>query len=203
MLSPGRMFATDWVKMLGLSWSRSNEADFGRYKLYRSYVPGVASSTVRELIAELSSQGDTDFTDTGLDPDSTYYYAVYVVDQIGLSALSNEVFGTTLANEPPDPVELYAPWAPDTTSLEISWAASEAEDFREYELIGWDQDPPNPPNSADKRLLARFPMRDDTFYTHASLIDSFVYWYQVIVVDSFGARAASDSVSGSPRQGSS
>jgi len=186
-------------RKLGLSWSRSTEPDFGGYKLYRSYVPGVAASTARELIAEPGTPGDTEFTDTGLRPDSTYYYAVYVVDQIGLEALSNEVAGTTLANEPPDPVVLYSPWAPDTTSLEISWSASDAEDFRAYELIGWDQDPPDPPNSAGKRLLARFTMIDDTFYTHTSLIDSFVYWYQVVVVDSFGARAVSDSVSGSPR----
>ena len=174
-------------RRLGLSWSRSNEPDFASYRLYRSYTPGVGSSTARELIADVTSQGNTEFTDTGLDPDSTYYYAVYVIDEIGLEAMSNEVAGTTLANEPPDPVELYTPWAPDTTSLEISWSESDASDFKQYELIGWEQDPPDPPNSADKRLLARFTAPDETFYTHESLIDTFTYWYQVIQIAAISA----------------
>lgn len=186
-------------RSIALSWSRNNDADFDRYKLYRSYVPGVATSTQRRLLAEIEDPGQTDFTDSGLKPDSTYYYAVYALDAIGLSAISNEVAGTTLANEPPDPVDLYTPWAPDSTSLILSWSRSVEDDFREYEVIGWEQDPPNPPSTSDKRVLARVTTASETFYTHSSLVDSLVYWYEVAVVDSFGARALSNSVSGSPR----
>ncbi len=186
-------------RRLALSWSESNDSDFENYKLYRSYIPGVDTSTERELIAQITTPGGTDFTDSGLEPDSTYYYAVYVTDGIGLSTISNEVFGTTLANESPDPVELYPPWAPDTTSLEISWSQSDEDDFMQYELLGWEQDPPNPPDSAGKRVIARFDSPGETFYTHESLIDTMIYWYQVAVIDSFGARAVSDSASGSPR----
>ncbi len=186
-------------RRISLSWSRSTDSDFDAYRLYRSYLPGVDTSVDRELIASLQSSSQTDYTDSGLEPDSTYYYAVYVVDEIGLSDISNEVSATTLANEPPDPVELYAPWAPDSTSLMISWSESDAEDFRQYELVGWQQDPPNPPDDATKHVLARFNTAGETFYTHTSLIDTLVYWYQVAVKDSFGAVALSDSVSGSPR----
>lgn len=186
-------------RSIALSWSRNNDADFDRYKLYRSYVPGVATSTQRRLLAEIVDAGQTDFTDSGLEPDSTYYYAVYALDAIGLSAISNEVAGTTLANEPPAPVVLYPPWAPDSTSLTLSWSRSDEEDFREYEVIGWEQDPPNPPGTSDKRVLARITTASETFYTHASLVNTLVYWYEVAVVDSFGARALSNSVSGSPR----
>jgi fibronectin type 3 domain-containing protein len=186
-------------RSITLSWSRNNDSDFDRYKLYRSYVPGVGTSTRRRLLAEIVDAGQTDFTDSGLEPDSTYYYAVYALDAIGLSAISNEVAGTTLANEPPDPVQLYAPWAPDSVSLVLSWSRSEEDDFREYEVIGWEQDPPNPPNTSAKRVLARVATASETFYTHSSLVDSLVYWYEVAVVDSFGARALSNSVSGSPR----
>lgn len=184
-------------RRLSISWSRNNDSDFDSYKLYRSYVPGVDGSTERELLAEITDQGDTDHSDSGLEPDSTYYYAVYVTDEIGLSVVSNEVAGTTLANELPEPVELYAPWAPaDSTELRLSWSRSEAEDFMAYELIGWQQDPPNPPQSNQKRLITRIDNVGETFYTHSSLVDSLVYWYQVAVVDSFGAKAYSDSVSG-------
>jgi fibronectin type 3 domain-containing protein len=186
-------------RSIALSWSRNNDTDFDRYKLYRSYVPGVATSTQRRLLAEIVEPGQTEYTDSGLEPDSTYYYAVYAFDAIGLSAISNEVAGTTLANEPPDPVELYAPWAPDSTSLTLSWSRSEADDFQEYEVIGWEQDPPNPPSTSDKRVLARITTASETFYTQSSLDNTLVYWYEVAVVDSFGSRALSNSVSGSPR----
>ncbi|MFH1502382.1 MAG: hypothetical protein ABIG03_04980 [Candidatus Eisenbacteria bacterium] len=186
-------------RRIALSWSRNTDPDFGSYKLYRSYVPGVGSSTARVLISEGLAASQTDFTDTDLEPDSTYYYAVYVVDDIGLTAISNEVPGTTLANTPPAPVTMYAPWAPDSTSLIVSWSQSDEGDFRQYELVGWEQDPPNPPDTAGKRVIARFDQPEDTFYTHSSLIESLVYWYEVTVVDSFGATATSGSVSGSPR----
>lgn len=186
-------------RSIALSWSRNNDPDLERYKLYRSYVPGVGVSTQRRLIADLAGAGETDFTDSGLAPDSTYYYAVYAVDAIGLSTISNEVVGWTLANDPPEPVTLYAPWAPDSTSLTLSWSRSGEDDFLEYEVIGWEQDPPDPPNVAGKRVLARIDAAGETFYTHSSLVDTLVYWYEVAVVDSFDARAVSNAVSGSPR----
>jgi hypothetical protein len=186
-------------RRLALSWSRSNENDFASYKLYRSYVPGVGTSTSRVLLSQISNPGDTEYTDGGLHPDSTYYYAVYVVDGIGLSTLSNEVPGTTMANEPPSPVELYEPWPTDTTSLRISWSQSDEVDFKCYELFSWEQDPPNPPDTASKRLIARLASPGETFFTHEGLDRSLVYWYEVAVVDSFGARAVSESVSGSLR----
>jgi fibronectin type 3 domain-containing protein len=186
-------------RRLALSWTRSNTTDFASYKLYRSYVPGVGTSLSRVLLSQISDPGETEYTDGGLRPDSTYYYAVYVVDGIGLATLSNEVAGTTMPNDPPSPVELYEPWPTDTTSLAISWSQSEERDFRCYELFGWEQDPPHPPNTSSKRLIARLTTPGETFYTHTGLIDSLVYWYEVAVVDSFGARALSGSVSGALR----
>ncbi len=186
-------------RALALSWTRNNDSDFASYKVYRSYVPGVETSGEIELLAEITSAPQTDYTDTGLEPDSTYYYAVYVLDDIGHSVVSNEVAGTTMANEPPAPVELYQPWAADTTTIEVSWSQSDEDDFMQYELIGWEQIPPNPPDSAGKRLLVRIDVPTDTFYTHESLVGGTLYWYQVAVVDSFGASALSDSMAGTPR----
>lgn len=188
-------------RRIALSWTRSNEDDFARYKFYRSYVPGVDTSTERELLAEITNPAETDFVDHGLEPDSTYYYAVYVVDDVGLSAVSNEVTATTAANEPPEAVELFTPWAPadtDSQSLELSWEQSDAPDFMSYELFGWEEHPPDPPDTGQKRLLARRESPGETFYTHSNLSEGVVYWYEVAVVDSFGARAISNSVSGTP-----
>ena len=177
----------------------NNDNDFDSYKLYRSYIQGVDTSQERVLIADITNQTLTDFTDTGLEPDSTYYYAVYVFDEIGLSVISNEVVGTTMENDPPTPVELAEPWAPDSSSLELSWSVNSDDDFLAYELFCWDQDPPNPPDLGTKRVIARLTDRTETFFTHENLVESFVYWYEVSVVDSFGATTPSNTVSGSPR----
>ena len=185
-------------RQIVLSWSRNNDADFSAYKLYRSYVPGVDGSTERELIGDFSSQSTTEYTDTGLEPETTYYYAVYVVDRVGLTTISNEVSATTSENEPPAAVELFTPWSPGSLSLELSWTVSDAEDFAYYELIVWEEDPPAPPATSDKRIIARIETRSETFYTHESLDESIIYWYEVAVVDSFGAQTLSNTVSGSP-----
>jgi len=186
-------------RQIGLSWTRNNDNDFDSYKLYRSYIPGVDTSSERVLIADITNQTLTDFTDTGLEPDSTYYYAAYVFDEIGLSVISNEVVGTTMENAPPTPVELAEPWAPDSSSLELSWSVNADDDFLAYELICWDQDPPAPPDVGTKRVITRLTDRTETFFTHENLVESFVYWYEVSVVDSFGATSPSNTVSGSPR----
>ena len=121
-----------------------------------------------------------------------------MVDRAGLTSVSNEVSATTLANVPPDPVELYPPWASSDTTLEISWSVSDADDFMYYELIGWEQDPPSPPATSEKRVITRIDVRSETFYTHESLDASMVYWYEVAVIDSFSAETLSNTVSGSP-----
>ncbi len=186
-------------RAIALSWSRCNDYGFDRYRLYRSETPGVDTAPDRELAADISSQSQTTYIDYGLEEATTYYYAIYVVDDIGLMAMSNEVTGITLANEPPDAVELFAPWAPDTTSIMLSWTQSDAEDFAAYELFAWEEIPPDPPAVGDKRLVARITTIGETFYTHESLIDTIIYWYHVAVVDSFGASTVSNTVSGSPR----
>jgi len=186
-------------RAIALSWSRCNDYDFDRYRLYRSETPGVDTAADRELIADISNQSETTYGDYGLEENTTYFYAVYVVDDIGLMAISNEEAGRTLANDPPEAVELFEPWAPDTTSIMLSWTQSDEDDFAAYELFSWEEIPPDPPAVGDKRLVARITTNDETFYTHESLVDSIIYWYEVAVVDSFGARVVSNSVSGSPR----
>lgn len=184
---------------LALSWSQSGADDFASYKIYRASVPGVDTAPDRELIETVSDRTQTYMTDGDLEPSTTYYYAVYVFDEMGISTISNEVSGTTATNEPPEPVELYTPWAlTGESTLEVSWSMNEDDDFMHYELIGWEQDPPAPPQTSEKRVLGRLSSRDETFFTHSSLNPTLVYWYEVAVVDSLGARSLSNQVSGSP-----
>ena len=73
-----------------LSWSENASTDFREYRLYRSLVPGVTTSST--LVTTITDRERTYFDDTGLDLAlNTYYYRVYVFDIAGKSSRSNEV----------------------------------------------------------------------------------------------------------------
>jgi hypothetical protein len=77
-----------------LKWLKSPDDDFKVYKLYRDTTSPVGGSS--SLIATIYSQDVINFIDTGLAPDTTYHYRIYVVDAEGLTTGSNEVKGITL-----------------------------------------------------------------------------------------------------------
>ena len=64
-----------------LTWARSNDTLFSHYAIHRSTTPGVGINSV--LVAEISAQDTTTFTDTGLAVDTDYYYRVYAVSPYG------------------------------------------------------------------------------------------------------------------------
>ena len=64
-----------------LTWARSNDVLFSHYAIHRSTAPGVGINSV--LVAEISDQDTTTFTDTGLAVDTDYYYRVYAVSPYG------------------------------------------------------------------------------------------------------------------------
>jgi len=81
---------------LNLFWSRNSNADFANYRVYRQTTPNV--TTQSPLVTIIQDRDETSFRDTGLSPNTTYYYRVYVFDATGLSFGSNERSGTTNPN---------------------------------------------------------------------------------------------------------
>lgn len=77
--------------VLRVSWSPSTEKDFAHYRLYRSTVSPVDTTTAP--IAVISNVATTEYRDTSVAANVLYYYRVFVFDQFGLSAGSNEVQG--------------------------------------------------------------------------------------------------------------
>lgn len=73
---------------IGLFWTKSNETDFAYYKIFRNDA----------LIATIANQNQIYFKDAGLAP-GTYLYKVFVEDQDGLSAASNELSGRVFGSE--------------------------------------------------------------------------------------------------------
>lgn len=73
-----------------LSWSENGDDDFESYRVYKSDGAAMADSNVVKII---NQQSTTTFTDEDVQPDSTYYYKVFVYDKGGLPASSNQVSG--------------------------------------------------------------------------------------------------------------
>jgi YVTN family beta-propeller protein len=78
-----------------LQWSQSAVPDFNRYRVFRSETAGVDTldTPVGSAITNPAVTTVTD-TDPSLQRGQTYYYRVFVWDDLGLSAGSNEVTAT-------------------------------------------------------------------------------------------------------------
>ena len=77
-----------------LTWSQSTAADFSYYSIYRSLASPV-DTTAAPIVFLNGNRLTTQYVDSGLQPRTTYYYRVFVVDTGGLQAGSAEVAGTT------------------------------------------------------------------------------------------------------------
>jgi len=77
------LFPTDstTATSASLRWTRSNDTHFTRYEIYRDTNPTV-NPTVSVLAGSVSQIATTIFTDSGLASGTTYYYQVYVVNDI-------------------------------------------------------------------------------------------------------------------------
>ena len=62
-----------------LNWTESTDRSFALYRLYRSEVERVTTSST--LVVEIDEIGLTHHTDIEIDPGMTYYYRLFVVDE--------------------------------------------------------------------------------------------------------------------------
>jgi fibronectin type 3 domain-containing protein len=177
---------------LELSWSESNENDFFRYELYRSY-----DSVVDSLdILLFTSNTQESFIDTGLAADSVYYYGVLSRDLAGNISWSNTVSGRTNADDPPSQVTLL-PVAiePDRyQDVALEWSQSEDDDFESYRLFRWQEDV----GRTDSTLVFLTTDVGNTSFTDHppfnTVEDTLNFWYILHLFDEGGNSAASDSV---------
>ncbi len=79
---------------LRLSWSRNSDNDFSMYTLFRSNA-SISDTISTAPIAIINNQGTTEFVDTNLEPNTIFYYRIFVNDAGGLRSGSNEVHAET------------------------------------------------------------------------------------------------------------
>jgi hypothetical protein len=79
---------------LDLDWSENFDLTFNRYELYMATSAGVTNLN-GDLLITVTDRIQTIFNIDGLAPSRTYYFVVYVFDNLGNHAASNEVYATT------------------------------------------------------------------------------------------------------------
>ncbi|MFQ6127506.1 MAG: fibronectin type III domain-containing protein [Thermoplasmata archaeon] len=77
---------------LTLMWSRNSDSDFARYEIYKSN----GTDELGTLAANITVQSVTEYTFFNLEPETTYYFVVRVVDAVLQASNSNQVSATTL-----------------------------------------------------------------------------------------------------------
>ena len=90
LLTPTEVGATT----IHLAWTSTDANDFREYKLYRHITSGLDENT-GTLVNVSVAISDTEFTETGLNPLTTYYYRLFVMNDYGKLGGSNIVSAQT------------------------------------------------------------------------------------------------------------
>ncbi len=113
------------------TWAVSLAHDFSEYRLYRDTAPAVGESST--LVRTIADSAVTSYSEDKLVDNTRYYYRVFVRDDAGGKAGSNEQSVIT-ANRPPTPVTLSVSGT-TTNSISLSWTRNDNHDFRRYRLL--------------------------------------------------------------------
>jgi fibronectin type 3 domain-containing protein len=176
-----------------LRWTKSDDDGFIAYKLYRDDQAGV-TQTQSTLVTSLTDQTATLFTDHNLLEGQTYYYAIFVVNDLDESAKStNEIVAAT-ENPPPATVVLDTVSAVGTNRLTLTWSRNDDSDFREYRVYQATEAGVDTTSTlvGGAGILSRYT----TFLDVTGLnLTNFTYYFRVYVFDKAGQFSRSNEVS--------
>lgn len=163
---------------LTISWNTS--ADATTYALSRSV-------TSNGTYTEVYSGTATTYNDTGLTPETDYYYMVTAANSVGSSSASAAVIGsTTILTAPATPANLTVSNATGST-LDISWDASP--DATSYTL--------QYANSTELPLsYTTIHTGSETSYTHSGLTAGTTYYYIVYASNTAGNSSTTAAAEG-------
>jgi fibronectin type 3 domain-containing protein len=181
--------SSSWT--ITIKWRKNNEADFLRYRVYRSIAPSPAT----KVDSTTAGVSDTSKTFTGLSNGIRYYFRISAVDSAGNeSGYSNEVNAA--------PADRVAPGAPQnlvvtdstSTKIGIKWRKQSDADFLRYRIYrGTSSSTTTRVDSTTGGATA------DTSKTFTGLTNGTRYYLRVTAVDSSGNESAySNEVNGAP-----
>ena len=139
----------------------------------------------------IADAGTNVFTDVGVTEGNTYYYALYVSNDLGEFTKSNVRTAHT-ADVPPIAVVLNPVTSLTTTSLTLTWSQNNDTDFKEYRVYRAEAPGVTDLLQNEVAIISdRFnPSFDDTGLNTTSK----TYYYRVYVVDKAGNRTRSNEV---------
>ena len=118
---------------IDLDWNDNSDSDFAKYVIYRGTSPGVNPILANKVIETPISQ----YSDTGLNDLTIYYYIVTAVDiNDNESPTSNEDYATTPEQDliaPAAPTGLVAESA-GTTRIQLNWNDNIEPDLAKYNV---------------------------------------------------------------------
>ena len=171
---------------LYLTWNRVTASDFNHYNIYR----GTSGFTVTPGVTVPTGTSTTSsYSNTGLNPSTTYSYRVAAVDNAGnIGSLSSQVSKTTAASTtspdktPPGQVAGLIVSTTSSSQLHLAWTQVSASDFNHYNIYRGTS-----PNFA-VALGITLPVGTSTAnsYSNTGLNPSTTYYYKVSAVDNAG-----------------
>ncbi|MFH1958084.1 MAG: fibronectin type III domain-containing protein [bacterium] len=137
-----------------------------------------------EVTTSLQPGTSTQYTVTGLEGDTTYYFVIWTADEVpNWSGLSTAATGWTLDNVAPSaPTGLTATAGNEEAAL--SWTANDEPDFEHYNIY-------RSTNESDWFFKSSTTL---TGYTDTGLVNLTTYWWRITAVDTSGNESSSSTV---------
>ena len=175
-----------------IKWVESTEPNFHAYRIFRNTAPGV-TDLPEYFVRGLDNRAQTSYPDGELTEGATYYYRIFVVNDLDDAAGSNEVSLSTYDGYP-DEVTLDPVSAVGIDRLTLTWSINVNTDFLEYRIYR----STTPGVTVDSELVTT-PAIDDReviFFDDAGLdLAGNTYYYRVFVYDIGGKNSRSNEVS--------
>ncbi len=176
-----------------IRWVASMDEHFLYYRVYSDTLAGVEEDP-EYLVQQLSNINQTQYSDIGLIEGVTYYYRVFVVNDLFESAGSNEIMGSTY-DAYPDPVVLDTLSAIGDDRVTLTWSKNQNTDFKEYRIYRATQ----PGVTTGSLLVTTITEQEITFYDDFGLdMGSNTYYYRVYIFDRGGKSSRSNERSTAP-----
>lgn len=184
--------ADSTVSSISLRWDTYAGDYFRSYKLYRDTEPGVDNTS--RIVSTISNINTSTYTDAGLIEHRTYYYRIYVVNDLDEMTGSNERVAHTF-DAYPTAVILDSLSAIGDDRLTLTWSKNTNTDFHSYRIY-YSLTPGVTLESPSIGLQPWITDRDSTYFDHTG-IDNIneTYYYRVYVFDDGGKFSRSNEMS--------
>jgi fibronectin type 3 domain-containing protein len=173
---------------LSLYWTQNQENNFFCYRIYRAEESWTDSTLIATVVNKLS----VSLVDTGLTPQTKYYYKVFVFNTAGFFSGSNLVFASTIVFPEPDSVNLFPPYNITSSSMSLSWTQSQASYFSAYRVFRARTSAVN----QDSTLVATITSPSGLTCIDSNLSANTTYYYTIYVYNTEGTFKKGNVVSG-------